>query len=243
MANKINRRDFLALMGAGGAAAATISCGSKPNYDETWKPWLSPVDGTIPYVPRYYATATAESEGGAYHVTVVDGRVTKVDGNPDHPLNAGALTARQQSVVQDLYGAERVRKPADKDGNELTWRQANVGVRLSAQEAFDLSREANGEMEISFRARGFGSTDVWVNIGMACDTGDDCTHTVPVQITQGPWREYRVSLSCFSEAGMDLSRVSSVFELRPDADEGEIGLGDIVLASDTDAAQTCGDDR
>lgn len=141
MANKINRRDFLALMGAGGAAAATISCGSKPNYDETWHPWLEPVDGTIPYVPRYYATSTREAEGGSYHVKVVDGRVIKVDGSPDHPLTQGTVTARQQSIVQDLYGADRVRKPMDKEGNTLTWRQlhARLDEKLAEHKGANVS--------------------------------------------------------------------------------------------------------
>ena len=157
---------------------------------------------------------------------------------------AGEWTAQADGrLASDAMTLGRTDRISQEDSLQMTWRQPDVGVRLTTVDAFDLSREANGEMELSFRARGFDSTDVWVNIGMACDSGDTCTHSVPVQITQGPWREYRVSLSCFSEAGMDLGRVSSVFELRPDSDEGEIGLGDIVLASDTDAAQTCGDDR
>ncbi|WP_412546732.1 glycoside hydrolase family 3 N-terminal domain-containing protein [Maricaulis sp. MIT060901] len=157
---------------------------------------------------------------------------------------AGEWTAQADGrLTSDAMTLGRTDRISQEDSLQMTWRQPDVGVRLTTEEAFDLSREANGEMELSFRARGFGSTDVWVNVGMTCDSGDACTHSVPIQITQGPWREYRVSLSCFSEAGMDLSRVSSVFELSPDSDEGEIGLGDIVLASDTDAAQTCGDDR
>ncbi len=124
MGNKIDRRDFLALMGLGGAGAVTMSCGDAPNYDEKWQPWVEPVDGMLPYVPKYYATTTRESGGCGLRVTVLGGRATKIDGNPDHPINQGALTARHQSTVQALYGAERLRKPRAKDGKQITWAQA-----------------------------------------------------------------------------------------------------------------------
>ena len=126
MGNKIDRRDFLALMGLGGATAATVGCGSSPNFDETWKPWVEPVEGSIPYQPNYYATTTHESKGAGLWVKVIGGRATKVDGNPEHPINGGKTTASQQSVVQNLYGQGRVRKPTRKDGTEITWRETNA---------------------------------------------------------------------------------------------------------------------
>ena len=156
----------------------------------------------------------------------------------------GDWTARPEGRAEtEAVTLGRTDRTSQEDSLQVTWREAGVGVRLTADAPVDLSREANGEMEISFRARGFGSEDVWVNIGLACAAEESCSHSVPIQIMQGPWREYRVSLSCFSDAGLDLSRVSTIFDLRPEAEDGEIGLGDILLASDTDAAQTCGDDR
>ena len=124
MANKIDRREFMTLMGLGGAAAATMSCGGGPNYDEHWHPWVEPVEGTIPYVPRYYATTSREADGCGLWIKVLDGRAQKVEGNPDHPINKGSVTARQQSLVQSLYGADRIRQPRKKDGTEITWNAA-----------------------------------------------------------------------------------------------------------------------
>lgn len=125
MGNKIDRRDFLALMGLSGAGAVTMSCGDAPNYDEKWHPWVEPVAGTLPYVPKYYATTTRESGGCGLRVRVIGGRATMLDGNPDHPINQGSLTARHQSTIQALYGAERLRKPRTKDGAEITWAKAS----------------------------------------------------------------------------------------------------------------------
>lgn len=137
MGNKIERRDFLALMGLSGAAAA-LNCGQGPNYDETWKPWVEPVAGTIPYVPNYYATTTAESDGAGLWVKVLGGRASKVEGNPGHPINQGTLTARQQSVIQSLYGPDRLREPASRQGGkqvEITWRDARALLAQKLEEA------------------------------------------------------------------------------------------------------------
>lgn len=39
-----------------------------------------------------------------------DGRVTKAEGNPNHPLNQGGLCARGQSSLQGLYDPDRLKK-------------------------------------------------------------------------------------------------------------------------------------
>ncbi len=128
MGNKIDRRDFLALMGLGGAAVAT-SCGKPKDYfEEKWHPWVEPVTGVVPYEPQYYATTVSEAGGCGLHVKVVGGRAIKIDGNPEHPINMGKTTARQQSVVQSLYSGDRIRKPFFQ-GKEITWREANEKLR------------------------------------------------------------------------------------------------------------------
>ncbi|CAM2007341.1 4Fe-4S dicluster domain-containing protein [Acanthopleuribacter pedis] len=124
MAKKIKRRDFLGLMGLGGVAAATLSCDYQPTdyeegFDEVWKPWVEPVDGEIPYVPRFYATSLPELGSLGLHIKSINGRANKTEGNPDHPVNMGTLSARQQTVIQNLYSPDRVRKPL-LDGKAIT---------------------------------------------------------------------------------------------------------------------------
>ena len=43
------------------------------------------------------------------HVWHRDGRVTKAEGNPIHPVNRGGLCARGQSSVQGLYDPDRIK--------------------------------------------------------------------------------------------------------------------------------------
>ncbi|WP_412546774.1 glycoside hydrolase family 3 N-terminal domain-containing protein [Maricaulis sp. MIT060901] len=151
--------------------------------------------------------------------------------------------APEERLETEALTLGRTDRTAQEDSLHFIWHQAGVGVRLGTAEPQDLSREANGAMEISFRARGYNSRDTWVEIGASCSSTETCEHFVPVRITQGPWQEYRVSLSCFTEAGVDLTNTQAVFILRSEEESGEIGLGDIGLASDTDATQTCGDAR
>src|ERR1051325_6361023 len=62
-----------------------------------------------------------------------DGRFIKLEGNPAHPLNRGALCARGQSAVQGLYNPDRLRVPMMREGTTwktITW---DEGITTLAQ--------------------------------------------------------------------------------------------------------------
>ena len=48
-----------------------------------------------------------------------DGRVVKLEGNPDHPVNRGALCVRGQAALQGLYHPDRFAGPQRREGNAL----------------------------------------------------------------------------------------------------------------------------
>lgn len=156
MGTKIDRRDFLALMGLSGVGAATVGC-YQPQLTENWKTWVEPVAGMIPYVPTVFATATRDTSGYGLHVKNIDGRVTMAGGNPDHPINGRTLPSREQTVVQDLYGMERVKKPM-LDGKEVSWEKALTTLRGKLVDAkgrnvsalTDVETGANGEVWAAF---------------------------------------------------------------------------------------------
>ena len=52
--------------------------------------------------------------------------MTKLEGNPEHPLNRGALCARGQSALQGLYNPDRLRGPMVKESG--AWK-ASIGTR------------------------------------------------------------------------------------------------------------------
>ena len=62
-----------------------------------------------------------------------EGRVTKVEGNPDHPISHGNLCARGQASVQGLYHPDRITNPVVRESvtdTPVTWSTAE---RLLAQ--------------------------------------------------------------------------------------------------------------
>ena len=133
----MDRRRFLTVLGAtGGAAAAVSACGIGPEPTEHLVPYVIPPENQVPGVATYYATTCRECTAGCgLHAKVREGRVIKLEGNPDSPINQGRLCARGQAALQGLYNPDRVTDPmartATGEWQKLTWDDA-IG-RLAAQ--------------------------------------------------------------------------------------------------------------
>src|ERR671933_256431 len=123
----VKRRDFLKVVGATGAATAVVGCTS----EKVGKliPYVVNPDQTVPGVSNYYATVCRECGGPCGVIAEVrDGRTIKLEGNPNHPGNRGALMARCQAAVQGLYNPDRYRAPMIRQSNgtfaATTWDKA-----------------------------------------------------------------------------------------------------------------------
>ncbi len=102
-----SRRSFLKVMGASAALAGMTGC-RRPV--ETILPYARKPEDVIPGVPNYYATAMPL--GGVGHALLVqshEGRPTKVEGNPDHPVSGGSTDVFAQASVLQLYDPDRSR--------------------------------------------------------------------------------------------------------------------------------------
>src|SRR3954468_6734052 len=111
----VKRRDFLKVLGASSAAVAAVGCTSEKVGNLI--PYVISPDETVPGVSTYYASTCRECAASCGIIAETrDGRVTKLEGNPDHPLNRGALCARGQSALQGLYNPDRIRGPMVKEG-------------------------------------------------------------------------------------------------------------------------------
>jgi anaerobic selenocysteine-containing dehydrogenase/Fe-S-cluster-containing dehydrogenase component len=126
----VKRREFLKVLGVSTAAGAA-AC-SEPTGKLI--PYLVSPDQTVPGVSTYYATTCRECSAACGVIAETrDGRVIKLEGNPEHPLNRGALCARGQSALQGLYNPDRFRAPMIKSGG--SWRSAtwDEAINLLAQ--------------------------------------------------------------------------------------------------------------
>ena len=106
----VGRRTFLRVLGGAGSAAAVSACAPAP--PERIIPYVVPPDDVVPGVATWYASVCGECPSGCGTlVKTREGRAIKVEGNPAHPSNRGALCVRGQAALQGLYSPDRYRGP------------------------------------------------------------------------------------------------------------------------------------
>ncbi|MEK7444077.1 MAG: molybdopterin dinucleotide binding domain-containing protein [candidate division NC10 bacterium] len=121
----IDRRSFFKIVAASGAATAAGGCGQAA---ETLLPYVSPPENIVPGIAAYFSTVCRECPAGCGVVAKNrDGRVIKLEGNPDHPVNAGALCIRGHAALQGLYHPDRFRG-ALVGGKAAKWEDAEKPV-------------------------------------------------------------------------------------------------------------------
>jgi molybdopterin-containing oxidoreductase family iron-sulfur binding subunit len=144
----VKRREFLKVLGSTGAAATAVGCSME--RVEQLIPYVVSPDHTVPGVSTHYATVCRECSAACGVIAETrDGRAIKLEGNPDHPVNHGALCARGQAALQGLYNPDRYRGPMIRRDNRLqpaTWDEALARVRQGIDEA----RAANAAGGVRF---------------------------------------------------------------------------------------------
>ena len=131
----MKRRDFFKIVATTGAAAAAGGC---QQATETILPLVVPNEQLVPGVAAWFATVCRECPAGCGVLARNrDGRVVKLEGNPDHPVNRGGLCIRGQAALQGLYHPDRFSGPQRRDGSlfkALGWDEAQKALaeRLTA---------------------------------------------------------------------------------------------------------------
>ncbi|HEY7837121.1 MAG TPA: TAT-variant-translocated molybdopterin oxidoreductase [Terriglobales bacterium] len=106
---KFGRRDFMK-WSTGALALASTACARKPTQKII--PYAQQPPEITPGVPVYYASTCRECSAACGIVlTTHEGRPTKVEGNPLHPLNRGTVCPRGQASLHNLYDPDRLRSP------------------------------------------------------------------------------------------------------------------------------------
>jgi anaerobic selenocysteine-containing dehydrogenase/Fe-S-cluster-containing dehydrogenase component len=114
----MDRRSFFKIVATTGAAAAAGGCGPSA---EQFLPYVVPPDNIVPGIPAYFSTVCRECPSGCGLIAKNrDGRVIKLEGNPDHPVNTGGLCIRGHAGLQGLYHPDRFRGPLAA-GKPIAW--------------------------------------------------------------------------------------------------------------------------
>jgi len=155
-------------------------------------------------------------------------------------LSSGDLRKQITSFPTSVGGLiiSKTDHETQEDALRMKWTKPDHDqMRVSAASPSNMSREANGAMELTFSAKSFKNMGAIVNIGM-CGLDAACEKTLDINIAANDWKEYRISLSCFANLGVDMTKVYSAFMIT--AGEGvDIGLNNIRLESDMDAKPGC----
>ncbi|MBU6467512.1 MAG: molybdopterin-dependent oxidoreductase, partial [Betaproteobacteria bacterium] len=139
----IERRDFLKILGISGAAATLAGCGntSIESGVEKVQSYVQPEDFVIPGNSVFYAsTCTQCSSHCGVMGRVREGRVLKLEGNPNSLMSKGKICGLGQASVQLQYNPDRLTTPMIRDGSHLvpaSWEQAmkviNDGLGKNSQ--------------------------------------------------------------------------------------------------------------
>jgi len=125
-----DRRDFLKVLGWGGTAVALTGCGNGmvESGKETVVSYVETNDYMIPSISVYFNSTCAQCDAGC-SITgrIREGRVLKLEGNPESAINRGKTCGLGQAGVQNHYNPDRIRAPLLRTGDSgeaITWEKA-----------------------------------------------------------------------------------------------------------------------
>ena len=148
----VKRRDFLKTVGISGSAALLDAC--TVENSEKLVPYLVPPEDIVPGIPAYYTTSCRECPAGCGMLAKTrEGRVIKVEGNPNHPVGKGKLCIRGQASVQSLYNPDRFKGPLGRNDEgqlePIEWDQAEELLTARLSQLLD----QDGEQQLAWMGR------------------------------------------------------------------------------------------
>ncbi len=139
--NGMSRRNFLKLTGAS-AALAGVGLTACRRPEAYLVPFTRSAEWAIPGKFLYYATTMPTPLGGIPLIaTTFEGRPTKMEGNPLHPISNGSTDAFAQASILDLYDPHRA-KAIKRDGKEV--KRAAFDTYLAQLRQAALSAQGEG---------------------------------------------------------------------------------------------------
>jgi molybdopterin-containing oxidoreductase family iron-sulfur binding subunit len=204
------RREFLTLMGASLALAGLTGCTRQPT--ETILPYVRQPEEIVPGRPLFFATAVAP-DGYARGVLVEshEGRPTKIEGNPDHPMSLGATDVFGQAHVLGLYDPDRS-QTVKFFGEVRPW----SAFREALRSALDPLRPGKGE-GLRFLTGRVTSPTLAAQLG-----------AVLAELPAARWHSYE-------PVGRDHARAGAILAFgEPVEPQYRLGMADVILSLEAD---------
>ena len=124
-----DRREFLQLMTAS-VALAGFGCVRRPA--EKIVPYVKRPENMVLGKANFYSSSYYDGEEGfGLLVKTREGRPIKIEGNPDHPINQGGLSARAHSHILSLYDPERLKHPQQNLFNKEKTNRERISAQYS----------------------------------------------------------------------------------------------------------------
>ena len=128
---KLTRRQFVK---ASGATMATVAL-SKYVFDWSMRPLLGSTQGQQLIDEQWVPTTcwVGKQECGML-ARMVNGRIVKMEGHPDHPRNRGTLCVKGQAQIMSIYDPYRIKAPllrTNAKGQPGEWREISWDEALT----------------------------------------------------------------------------------------------------------------
>ncbi|MEQ1575204.1 MAG: molybdopterin-dependent oxidoreductase [Vicinamibacterales bacterium] len=169
----MDRRSFIKLTAVTGASATLANCGNPENQlirfvpdDDlvpgvaVWKPSVCPLCSAGCGLSVRVMEADVETVRGGQAGVVRMGVAKKLEGNPLHPVNQGALCARGQAALQVTFHPDRITQPLKRSGSRgdgryeaITWDAALAELTSK----LDALAAAGNQRALTFLSRRVGS--------------------------------------------------------------------------------------
>jgi len=192
---EINRREFLKLLGVSGAGTAIGAWSANAVFSIPDDTFQRVIEG--PRIETWANSICTMCPGGCgIRVRLIDGIPVRVLGNPNYPINQGAVCPRAEASISMLFHPERIRQPLKRTGKrgenqwqKITWDEAIEILTSRLQklrtermtEKLVLMMQDNNTMITDFSRqfmRAFGSPN------FLC-LGDSPVYAQPVLLSQG----------------------------------------------------------
>jgi beta-glucosidase len=157
-------------------------------------------------------------------------------------FSSGKLSPPWTLASTDGVRVSRVDGKAQEDSIRMQWSgQTPASVRFDSREAFDFTRETNGDVMLVLTLRVAQRPTARVDLGMAC--GQACSGSVQLDpaIAEAPaneWRNVAIPLKCFGQSGADMKQIRTALSLRT-AGSLDITLQRVALGTEADHRVAC----